>query len=156
MPAFNQELLIQFRFKQLFNELGWDSPVQQQPYTVAVGDGDWQLDVVAHKKGVQVLQCRPDANGRLPDYATRQKIERKITPDVREHLIVFTDQAQNRQVWQWVSRKQGETVQYREVVFHKGESPELLTQKLGLRLYPFSFAEIKIQRIPAFRYCEEV
>lgn len=131
MPVFNQELLIKFRFKELFNELGWDSPAQQQPYTVAIGDEDWLLDVVAHKKGVQVLQCRPDADGRLPDYATRQKIERKITPDVREHLIVFTDQAQTRQVWQWVSRKQGETVQYREVVFNKGEAPELLTQKLS-------------------------
>jgi hypothetical protein len=131
MPVFNQELLIKFRFKELFNELGWDSPAQQQPYTVAIGGDDWLLDVVAHKKGVQVLQCRPDADGRLADYATRQKIERKITPDVREHLIVFTDQAQTRQVWQWVSRKQGETVQYREVVFNKGEAPELLTQKLS-------------------------
>lgn len=131
MPVFNQELLIKFRFKELFNELGWDSPAQQQPYTVAIGDEDWQLDVVAHKKGVQVLQCRPNADGRLPDYAKRQKIERKITPDIREHLIVFTDQAQTRQVWQWVSRKQGETVQYREVVFNKGEAPELLTQKLS-------------------------
>ena len=131
IQAFNQELLIKFRFKELFNELGWDSPAQQQPYTVAIGDDDWLLDVVAHKKGVQVLQCRPDADGRLPDYATRQKIERKITPDVREHLIVFTDTAQTSQIWQWVSRLQGKTAQYREVNFRKGEAPELLAQKLS-------------------------
>ena len=131
MPAFNQDHLKHFRFKQLFNELGWDSPAQQQPYTLTVGDDDWQLDVVAHKKGVQVLQCRPDADGRLPDYATRQKIERKITPDVREHLIVFTDTAQTSQIWQWVSRLQGKTAQYREVNFRKGEAPELLAQKLS-------------------------
>ena len=131
MPAFNQEHLKQFRFKQLFNDLGWDLPAQQQPYPVAVGDDTWLLDVIAHKRSVQVLHCRPDAQGRLPDYATRQKIERKVTPDVREHLIVFTDAAQSVQVWQWVAREKGKTAQYREVHFRMGETPELLTQKLS-------------------------
>lgn len=129
-PAFNQEHLKHFRFKSLFNELGWDLPAQQQPYGVAVGSDTWLLDVIAHKKGVQILHCQPDAEGRLPEYATRQKIERKITQDVREHLIVFTDAAQSAQVWQWVTRTPGKTAQYREVNFRRGETPELLTQKL--------------------------
>lgn len=131
MPLFNQEHLKQFRFKLLFNELGWELPAQQQPYSVMDGDDIWLLDVVAHKKGVQILHCRSGADGSLPDYATRQKIERKITTDVREHLIVFTDAALTIQVWQWVARAQGKTAQYREVNFRKGETPELLTQKLS-------------------------
>ena len=134
MPLFNQEHLKNFRFKQLFNELGWDLPTQQQPFSVAVGEATWLLDVVAVKKGVQVLHCRPDEEGRIADYATRQKIERKVTPEVREHLIVFTDAAKTVQIWQWVSRLPGKTAQYREVNFRKGETPELLTQKLS-RLY---------------------
>ena len=131
MPLFNQEHLKQFRFKELFNELGWDLPTQQRPFSITVGNDTWLLDPVAIKKGVQVLHCQPDATGYLPDYATRQKIERKVTPEVREHLIVFTDAAQTTQVWQWVSRLQGKTAQCREVVFRKGETPELLTQKLS-------------------------
>lgn len=131
MFIFNQEHLKNFRFKPLFNELGWDLPTQQQPFSVAVGDATWLLNVVAVKKGVQVLHCRPDGEGRIPDYATRQKIERKVTPEVREHLIVFTDAAQTTQIWQWVSRLPGKTAQYREVNFRKGETPELLTQKLS-------------------------
>lgn len=131
-PAFNQEHLKNFRFKQLFvTDLGWDLPSQQQPYTVAVGDEDWLLDVVAHKRGVQLLHCRPDATGHLPDYATRQKIERKVTAEALHHLIVFTDAAKTTQIWQWVTRQQGKTAQYREVLFLKGEAPELLTQKLS-------------------------
>jgi hypothetical protein len=130
-PAFNQDHLNHFRFKHLFNELGWDAPAQQQPYSVVVGDDTWLLDVVAIKKGVQVLHCRPGAQGRLPDYATRQKIERKITPDVREHLIVFTNEAKTIQVWQWVTRPAGKPAQYREVFFRNGEAAELLTQKLS-------------------------
>jgi hypothetical protein len=131
MPVFNPEHLKQFRFKELFNELGWNLPTQQQPFSIAVGNDTWLLNAVAIKKGVQVLHCQPDATGRVPDYATRQKIERKVTPEVREHLIVFTDAAKTTQVWQWVSRLQGKTAQYREVVFRKGEAPELLTQKLS-------------------------
>ena len=132
MPLFNQEYLKQFRFKDLFiTELGWDKPEQQQPYSVLLDENTWLLDVVAHKRSVQVLHCHPGADGSLPDYATRQKIERKITPDVREHLIVFTDSAQATQIWQWVSRTQGKTAQYREVSFRQGEAPELLTQKLS-------------------------
>ncbi|RJP66926.1 MAG: SAM-dependent methyltransferase [Comamonadaceae bacterium] len=131
MPVFNQEHIKNYRFKHLFNELGWDSPAQQQPYSVAVGDDTWLLDVIAIKKGVQVLHCRPSTQGQLPDYAARQKIERKVTPDVREHLIVFTNEAKTIQVWQWVTRQTGKPAQYREVFFRKGEAPELLTQKLS-------------------------
>jgi hypothetical protein len=142
MPTFNQEHIKNYRFKQLFNELGWDAPAQQQPYSVAVGDDTWLLDVVALKKGVQVLHCRPGALGQLPDYATRQKIERKVTPDVREHLIVFTNQAKTVQIWQWVTRQSGKPAQYREVFFRQGEAPELLTQKLS-RLH-FTLDEEKL------------
>ena len=77
--------------------------------------------MVAHKKGVQVLHCRPGAQGQLPDYATRQKIERKTTPDVRELLIAFTNEAKTLQVWQWVTRQSGKPAQYREVFFRQGE-----------------------------------
>lgn len=132
MTVFNQEHLRQFRFRELFvNDLGWDLPAQQQPFTVEVADVVWSLQVVAHKRGVQVLHCLPGEDGHLPDYATRQKIERKITPDVREHLIVFTDASQTTQIWQWVSRQSGKTAQYREVHFRQGETPELLAQKLS-------------------------
>jgi Eco57I restriction-modification methylase len=131
MPTFNQDHLKKFDFKQLFNELGWDKPAQQQPYAVTVGEDSFYLAPVSHKRSVQILHCKPDAQGCIPDYATRQKIERKVTADVREHLIVFTDTAETTQIWQWVSRVQGKTAQYREVVFRQGETPELLTQKLS-------------------------
>ena len=131
--AFNQDHIKRFQFKQLFNELGWNLPIQQQPFSVGVGTATWLLDVVAEKKGVQILHCRPDAQGHLPDYATRQKIERKVTAEALHHLIVFTDAAQSRQVWQWVTRQHGKPVQYREVAYEatKDQDPALLTQKLS-------------------------
>lgn len=131
MTTFNREHLKQFRFKNIFNDLGWDLPSQQQPFSVPVGERIWLLDPVAYKRGVQILHCRPSEEGLLPEYTVRQKIERKVTSEVREHLIVFTDAAQTTQVWQWVSRVPGKPAQYREVQFRSGENPELLTQKLS-------------------------
>ena len=132
MRDLNPEHIRQFRFRQLFvDDLGWDRPAQPYPYSVEVGGAPYSLEQVAHKRGVQILHCQPDAQGLLPPYAVRQSIERKVTDQVREHLIIFTDAGQHRQVWQWVSRLSGKTAQYREIHFHAGETPELLTQKLG-------------------------
>ena len=131
MADFNLEHVRQFHFTQLFvDDLGWDRPAQQQPYSLAIGEEVFALDVVAHKRGVQLLHCRPAAHGQVPAYATRQKIERKVTAEAREHLIVFTDATKTTQVWQWVSRLPGKPVQYREVHFRKGESAELLKHQV--------------------------
>ncbi len=131
MTDFDLDDLAHFRFGPLFNKLGWDMPAQQQPFTVEVGEVTYRLDSVSHKRGVQVLHCRPDPEGRIPPYPVRQKIERIITREVREHLIVFTDQAQTTQIWQWVNRQPGRPAQYRELVVRSGQTPELLKQKLS-------------------------
>ena len=144
MADFNLNHLKCFRFKELFNELGWDLPAQQQPYTAAVGEVNYALDVVAHKKGVQILHCQPNDAGNIPDYSARQKIERKITAEVREHLIVFTDAAQTTQIWQWVAREPGRPNQYREVSWlsqQQGDVPELLRQKLSAIAFTLSEEE---------------
>lgn len=117
-----------FDFVQLFNELGWDQLCVGLEKEV---DGHlYELQPVAIKKGVQVLHCVSGPDGGMPPYAVRQKIERKVTPDAREHLIIFTDTAQTRQIWQWVARAPGRPTQYREVKWQQGQATELLEQKL--------------------------
>jgi hypothetical protein len=131
MPDFDFGLQAQFKFAELFNQLGWENPPSQGPLSVNTGDVTYVLDVVVHKRGVQILHCRPDADGRMPEYAVRQKIDRKVTQEAREHLIIFTDAAKTSQVWQWVARAPARPNQYREVSWRQGESAELLKQKLG-------------------------
>ncbi|MEM5364830.1 DNA methyltransferase [Paraburkholderia azotifigens] len=130
MTDFDIDYLRTFRFGDLFNELGWEYPAQQQPYILEIGNEEYTLDLIAHKRGVQILHCRPDTRGLIPDYRTRQKIDRKCTEEVREHLIIFTDSAQTSQVWQWVARAPGRPTQYREIAWRIGQSAELLRQKL--------------------------
>src|SRR3989338_10423896 len=91
-----------FKFVDLFNQLGWDRlsvGIEKE-----VGGEVYALQPVAQKRGIQILHCSPDSEGAIPPYAIRQKIERKVTADAREHLIIFTDAAQTPQIWQWVSR----------------------------------------------------
>ncbi|MGH8190839.1 MAG: Eco57I restriction-modification methylase domain-containing protein [Rhodanobacteraceae bacterium] len=132
MAELNLDLLTAFQFGKLFiNELGWDRPVQQQPLVIEVGDNTFELHGAAHKRGVQVLQCNPSPDGRIPPYAARQKIERRVTREVREHLIVFVDAGRTTQIWQWVNRQPSGPAQYRELVVQAGQAPELLRQKLA-------------------------
>jgi len=143
MTEFNLDHIKHFRFAKLFNELGRDAPAQQQPFEINVDGTDYLLDSIAHKRGVQILQCRPDAEGHIPRYATRQKIERKITRDVREHLIIFVDAKPSAQIWQWVNRQPGRPAQYRELAVHNdGQTPELLRQKLSALRFTLAEEEL--------------
>jgi hypothetical protein len=128
MMSVLMQQLLEFNFVRLFNELGWD---QLRVGLEKEVDGHlYILQPVAIKKGVQVLRCDPGPDGGIPSYAVRQKIERKVTADAREHLIIFTDAAQTRQIWQWVARAPGRPTQYREVKWQQGQPTELLEQKL--------------------------
>jgi len=131
MASFDFTLQAKFKFPELFNQLGWDMPPGQQPLRVDIGDNTYSLAVVAHKRGVQILHCSPDTNGSVPDYAIRQKIDRKVAAEAREHLIIFTDAAETSQVWQWVARAPGRPNQYREIRWRRSEATELLRQKLS-------------------------
>ncbi|HEY3326153.1 MAG TPA: Eco57I restriction-modification methylase domain-containing protein [Novimethylophilus sp.] len=117
-----------FQFVELFNQLGWDA--LRVGLEKEVGSEIYSLRPIAQKRGIQILQCLPGGDGAIPPYAIRQKIERKVTADAREHLIIFTDAEQTRQIWQWVSRATGRPTQYREVKWQAGQSTELLEQKL--------------------------
>ncbi|OIQ77434.1 Eco57I restriction-modification methylase [mine drainage metagenome] len=117
-----------FQFVELFNQLGWDA--LRIGLEKEVGSEIYTLQPVAQKRGIQTLHCLPGSDGAMPPYGIRQKIERKVTADAREHLIIFTDAAQTQQIWQWVSRAAGRPTQYREVKWQSGQSTELLEQKL--------------------------
>ncbi|MEN3971669.1 DNA methyltransferase [Sphingomicrobium sp. XHP0235] len=115
-----------FDFSTLFiEELGWDRPASRQTETVEVGGQQFTLRPVADKRGVRIFQC-PE----IPDRATRQRIEREITKLVYEHLIIFTDSGQTKQIWQWVAREKGKPAAFREHLWLASTAPDALLQKL--------------------------
>jgi hypothetical protein len=128
-PARARQRLKDFDLRNLFVEdLGWGHHTATHDVTV---DGrSYRLSAVAHKRGFAVFICEPGADGRIPDYATRRKIDRQATKLVHEHLIVFVDAAKTTQTWQWLKREPGKPVACREHTFYRNQPGDALIQKL--------------------------
>lgn len=124
-----QDRLKNFDFSGLFTqELGWDWHTANLSVTV---DGtQFNLEAIAHKRGMVAYHCAAPGGARIPEYAVRRKIEQQATKTAREHLIIFTDAAQTTQIWQWVKREPGKPAACRERTYHKGHSGEALIQRL--------------------------
>ena len=102
-------LLEAHEFGELFNLLGWDWPKIDTPYPAQVGEELFKLEPIAHKRGFIAYHCP-----QMPDSATRAKIETKLSRDVREHIIIFTDPDTRKQHWQWVRRIPGQPLSRKE------------------------------------------
>lgn len=117
----------QFNFRELFNDMGWNNDRTTQP--IVVDDITYKLQAVAEKSGFKILLCNPDANGQIPDYSTRKKIETKVTKLFQEHLVIFFDAKKQEQIWQLVVRQSGKPAKVTETRYHISQDPELLYQR---------------------------
>jgi hypothetical protein len=103
---------------------------QRTPLAIPCDGQTYILRPLVEKRGVKVYICNPDAHGKIPSDHILRKIEREVTKHAYEHLIIYVDTAKQRQVWQWVKREQGKPLAPRLNRFYKGQSGELLAQKL--------------------------
>ena len=88
------------------------------------------LDRVAEKAGFVVYVCSSDADGAVPEYPVRRKIERQVGRLTFEHMIIFVDATRTEQCWQWVKRESGKPPAYREHSFGAGQTGEPLLLRL--------------------------
>ena len=110
-----------YNFNSLFNELGWDKHVQKVSFNIE--EILYNLNAVAHKRGFIAFTCENDS---IPEYNLRKKIEQKLTKQVFEHIIIFTDKIKSRQKWVWVKREQGKPSAVREEEYNSYKSESLL------------------------------
>ncbi len=118
-------------FETLFIErLGWDH--HTQTLNIVVDETDYPLTAIAEKRGMIVFECpAPRTDGRIPDYATRRKIQREVAKACHENLIIYTDAEKNTHIYQWVKREHGKPTACREHRYNSNEqSGESLIQKL--------------------------
>jgi len=111
-------------------ELGWEH--HRQELIVPVDGYDFRLCAVAHKRGLAAFRCAPAADGRIPPYPIRRKIETQVTQSVNQHLIIYADAGETQQVWQWVKRAPGQPAAAREHAFSHQQTGEALIQKLNI------------------------
>jgi hypothetical protein len=132
MPPDNvrsRKLLAAFDFKSLFiEELGWNRHGAR--LDIIVDGRTFSLLAVSEKCGMVVFEGEPGSDGRIPDYATRRKIERQVAKSAYEHLIIYLDGRKTCQVWQWVRREHGKPAACREHTYQVGQPGDSLIQKL--------------------------
>ena len=129
-----RQLLRDFEFETLWiDELRWDrhrGEVATEIRERGVDESEYILTAIAQKRGMAVFLCPARADGSIPDYAIRRKIQREVAKSVHENLIIYTDAGQTTQIWQWVKREPGKPLACREHHYHRGQSGESLIQKL--------------------------
>ena len=131
-----RQYLKAFNFRKLFiEELGWDNFAR--PIVKQIDGTDYCFQADAQKRGVAVL-----VSDSIPDYAIRVKLDKLIAKDHFEHLIVFTDQAHGRQVWQWVRKEPGKPTAVHTYHYSPAQSGELLFQKLDSLVFTMDEEEI--------------
>jgi hypothetical protein len=123
------EYIRAFQFRELFNDLGWNSDKGSQP--IIVDTETFILQSVAVKSGFKILICAPDKTGQIPDYNIRKKIETKITKLFQEHLIIFIDAREKEQVWQLVMKQTGKPAKVTDTRYALHQDPELLYQRVS-------------------------
>lgn len=107
--------------------MGWNNDRTSQPITV--DDLVFTLTGVAEKSGFKILLCHPNAEGLIPEYAIRRKVDAKITKLFQEHLIIFVDAKNHEQIWQLIVRQPGRPAKATETRYHITQDPELLFQR---------------------------
>ncbi|HUU40305.1 MAG TPA: hypothetical protein VMW42_05135, partial [Desulfatiglandales bacterium] len=116
-----------FKFRELFNEMGWNNDRTKQP--IIVDEAAYNLTGIAEKSGFRIFICTPSNGTKIPDNALRKKIEGKVTKLYQEHLIIFTDDAKKEQIWQLAVRKAGSPTKISETRYNITHDPELLYQR---------------------------
>jgi hypothetical protein len=127
------EYVKSFDFKNLFNELGWDNFDNNLP--IAVNDDAFMLKGIVEKKGFVILHCPPMPSGKIPLSSLRKQIEAKVVKHYFEHLIIYTDQVQNHQIWQISIKEENKPKQVREVSWYSHQDTEILFQRLKNLLF---------------------
>ena len=133
IPTANLRPYLQkFDLTGLFREgLGWDNP-PPAPLSVTADGHEFTLTPVAQKRGFLVYRCALDQDGQTPRYPVRSKIENEVTKSTFEHLIIYVDEAESTQIWQWVKRETGKPTVRRELPYHGGAGDNLLQRLQGI------------------------
>jgi len=124
-----RQLLAKGDLRSLFiEELGWDR--HRATLEITIAGVPTTLDALAQKRGMVAYRYATPGGQSLPNYAQRRKIEQQVAKSAHEHLIVFTDSANDTQIWQWVKREAGKPAACRDHTFHRAQQGDALLQKL--------------------------
>ena len=117
-----------FDFKNLFINLGWDNYADE--ISIAVDGNEFNLKGIAQKRGFVIVVCLPEVNSDIPLSTVRRKIENSLRKYRHEHLIIYNNHSQTKQIWQFVIQEIDKPKRVREIPYNINQDPEMLYQRL--------------------------
>lgn len=121
--AFSQYIK-ELRFRELFNEMGWNNDLTVQP--VVIENTPYNLQAVAVKCGLKILTCSTPA---LPDSALRKKLDTQIKKLFYHYLLICIDESGAQRWIIPVKKSEGRELVFIDYSDH--QAPELLFQKVS-------------------------
>lgn len=137
MPTLEQAIS-EHEFRLLFvQELGWERGTGALSFPAR--GRTWPVEVIAHKRGLQVCWCRTDRYTLLNRYLIRD-IHARLSKLVHENILILTCDNPRKQVWAWaVRRPDGDRFRHREHPFFSARPPALFLERL--KRLEFTLAE---------------
>jgi RNA polymerase sigma factor (sigma-70 family) len=122
--------ITEHNFRQLFSEeLGWEYAhgLVQIPLNGTV----FHFERIAQKRGIQALHCcLPRSH--IQNRPLLRMMERHVAKHAHEHILVYTDEAGRRQVWQWATWLEDKhRLRHREHPFFSNRPPNELLERLS-------------------------
>jgi len=112
------------RFRELFNEMGWNNDRTVQP--VVIENTPYNLQAVGVKCGLKILTCSTQA---LPDSALRKKLDTQIKKLFYHYLLICIDKLGAQRWIIPVKKSEGRELVFIDYSDH--QAPELLFQKVS-------------------------
>lgn len=125
-----------FDWKPLFIDVLKWSRVTERPWPATVNGHDYTLTPIAQMADMHVYVCTSDS-GIQPAQAIRRQVENQVKDRRFEHIIIFEDAQRQEAIFQWIKRGQG-AARSREFTYHRGQSGDMLIQRLSGIAFDFS------------------
>ena len=84
------------RLEELFNEMGWDHPHNNQPIYITIDGIDYDFYSVAEKSGFQVFKCNVQM---IPSAADCKKIDNQLRRLAYDYICVFILENTSHHLW---------------------------------------------------------
>ncbi len=136
-----RDRLQKFEFARLFiDELGWSNPKSGKPVTAQFTAKNTQpisytRTPIAQLSGVVAFEVT--TFGGIPDAKTRAAIQKQVSEEHVENLLIFLDKDRTQSLWYWVKREAGKS-HARDHLYVKGQPGDLFISKLAAMVVDIS------------------
>ncbi|MDD4035521.1 MAG: Eco57I restriction-modification methylase domain-containing protein [Candidatus Cloacimonetes bacterium] len=120
-------LVREFKFKELFNRMGWDRA--SGSFALEHKDQSYNISIICDKSGFKVLQCCAPSGSPIPSKIERMSLQSKLKRRFYEHLLIFTDDARQKQIWQYSYKPLGKPLKTIITEYNISQDPGLLYQR---------------------------